>query len=844
MPKRRFRPSSLFARHGVDAALRRYNRVFAFAALACALSACANILGIKDFTVDDAGSSAEDAALPIDGPFDTSLGADAADTHSPPADASRPTDSTQTDGSQSDAPSDVHGSDAPEGGPPDSASTCVPGGRCTPPTDCHDGTFVCGDAGAVCAATTAIADGTPCGTTAGFVCSGGNCVACNAGGDCSDAGAPCVRSTYACQTGVAVCAVAGNVADGTSCNGTMYCYSGTCSACTVNASCAPQTKPCDVGKVTSCAGGTMVCTDQGTAAAAGTACQTASVSSGVCDGQGNCVSCTPNASCSPGPCMSGTISCSTGPVCNPASNINEGMTCGSGSICVSGSCVACAGNCPNGCCNANGCVAAGAQTISNCGTGTSGGACQSCPAPSGSGTATCTGNACGYSCATGFHPCPPSTCADNTSPSTCGSSCGACPVNNDTPGCDGTNCTIQSCNANYADCNSNPNDGCEVDLQTSNTSCGSCGNACPTGGSCSSGSCTCPSGQANCSGTCINVSGTDGSNCGACGHNCMSGNCSGGKCQPWVVAQPSACPVDAATDGTNVVWLDSSAGVRQASAAGGGNPTTPATPSTLSMSTSGGFRRVAMANGVVAWIMGDPSGSQIDVWTATENTPNSGANITSMGSSTGAYGTLAFAINPSGGTAYTQLEDLLGGGLNGVESCGLGLGNSCSQLIANTPSDLGEDLAANGNYLFYTSHASGTVTRYAFSGGSSTTIASGQGAPFLLALDSNYVYWANLGTNAFSVNRTLQSTAGSSGVLPNTSGTVNRITTDGTYLYFGGISGTTKVGYVPVGSGATAAVTPLVIGSSGQATWAAAAGGAVYWCDSADNTIRGVRAPP
>ncbi|NQU78103.1 Ig-like domain-containing protein [Candidatus Falkowbacteria bacterium] len=71
-------------------------------------------------------------------------------------------------------------------------------------------------------------------------------------------------------------------------------------------------------------------------------------------------------------------------------------------------------------------------------------------------------------------------------------------------------CQVASCSAGYADCNNNPADGCEVNLNTNLSNCGTCGKVCP-GPPSGGGSATCASGQC-------------GINCNA-GYNLVGGDC-------------------------------------------------------------------------------------------------------------------------------------------------------------------------------------------------------------------------------------------------------------------------------------------------------------------------------
>jgi hypothetical protein len=59
-------------------------------------------------------------------------------------------------------------------------------------------------------------------------------------------------------------------------------------------------------------------------------------------------------------------------------------------------------------------------------------------------------------------------------------------------------------------------------------------------------------------------------NCGACGHDCRGGACSGGVCQPVILATENGAPTAIAVDGTHVYWTNSTNGdVRRVPIAGG-----------------------------------------------------------------------------------------------------------------------------------------------------------------------------------------------------------------------------------------------------------------------------------
>ena len=198
-------------------------------------------------------------------------------------------------------------------------------------------------------------------------------------------------------------------------------------------------------------------------------------------------------------------------------------------------------------CNADpsdGCEVDISTDVGNCG------ACaNACPSDA-TDTATCAGGHCGIQCLTGHGDCnnDPTDGCENTldSPADCGACGASClGVTNAAPTCTAPAQCGFACDPGYADCNTDPSDGCEVDTQTDVNNCGTCGNACPvgfaaTGATCNGGTraAVCNPGGAyiDCDGKastgCEVNAWSDNANCGTCGNvcsgltSCLQGTCS------------------------------------------------------------------------------------------------------------------------------------------------------------------------------------------------------------------------------------------------------------------------------------------------------------------------------
>ncbi|XYH95861.1 hypothetical protein ACMHYB_50055 [Sorangium sp. So ce1128] len=135
-------------------------------------------------------------------------------------------------------------------------------------------------------------------------------------------------------------------------------------------------------------------------------------------------------------------------------------------------------------------------------------------------------------------------------PENCGTCGGLCTVANGTGKCTATGCAIDSCEPGFADCGGGYDDGCETSTQTSLSHCGGCGDTCTVAGGtpkCEGGDCevrTCNSGMGDCDGDpdngCETNVNSNQTNCGACaaagGVNCntiyanATATCQSGAC--------------------------------------------------------------------------------------------------------------------------------------------------------------------------------------------------------------------------------------------------------------------------------------------------------------------------
>jgi hypothetical protein len=174
---------------------------------------------------------------------------------------------------------------------------------------------------------------------------------------------------------------------------------------------------------------------------------------------------------------------------------------------------------------------AGDACAANDQLGCCGPACESCQPTRANATAVCASTGCASPspCLGTHHDCN-GLCVANDAVTSCGAACTPCADRpNATVACNGTACTY-ACTGTFADCDGNPNNGCEANLQTDPLNCGACAagpkdpHVCAAGGShaqaCTNGACGCPAGWADCNGErddgCEANLQTSNVHCGAC----------------------------------------------------------------------------------------------------------------------------------------------------------------------------------------------------------------------------------------------------------------------------------------------------------------------------------------
>lgn len=151
-----------------------------------------------------------------------------------------------------------------------------------------------------------------------------------------------------------------------------------------------------------------------------------------------------------------------------------------------------------------------------------------------------------------------------TDTSHCGGCNQACSIPNAATFCAGGMCGFTGCQRGFGDCDANPRNGCEVNINSDAANCGGCGLACRLANataSCSNAQCAvgiCNGGFGNCDGNAMNGCEanvqTDNANCGGCGMRCAAGQvCTAGRCTNLSIGGPNFAIISLQTNNCQAV---------------------------------------------------------------------------------------------------------------------------------------------------------------------------------------------------------------------------------------------------------------------------------------------------
>jgi hypothetical protein len=188
-------------------------------------------------------------------------------------------------------------------------------------------------------------------------------------------------------------------------------------------------------------------------------------------------------------------------------------------------------------------------------------------------------------CEAGYGNCdndPGNGCESNlqSDPENC-STCGnRCTTTSGTPVCEDGQCGVSDCPLGFGDCDDNETNGCEEPTSTSVNHCGYCDNECDVpnaipacvDGDCAVGSCLGTYGDCDANLGCDTNLATHPEHCGACNRDCLGGECVDGQCQPIVIADGQGGVYGVAVDADDVFWTSQGSGSVVRRSIDGGNP--------------------------------------------------------------------------------------------------------------------------------------------------------------------------------------------------------------------------------------------------------------------------------
>jgi hypothetical protein len=444
-------------------------------------------------------------------------------------------------------------------------------------------------------------------------------------------------------------------------------------------------------------------------------------------------------------CPAGETLC--GSACTPTATDDAncgscGHACGGGQTCQSGSCV-----CPAGQAFCGGTCTDESTDGANCGV--CGHAC--------SGGETCQSGTC--ACPSGQSFCGSACTSESTDEANCGA-CGHACVGGET--CESGTC---ECPSGQAFCGS----ACTNESSDGNN-CGGCGHVCTGGETCQSGACACPAGETLCGTTCV-AEATDANNCGACGHGCLGGACSGGSCQPVVLATPGAIVNAVATDGTYVYWTsDSTVAAPQGSVAKCEIASCATTTTQLATGTSQEIWSLAVDATEGRVLFGDQTG----LWATT----TSGGTRTAWGPSSGP----TFAIWVALPVYYWSGEDQVG----------LYLSNGAGTYVGSAIAGLGgcvEGIATDASHVYATDWCNGRLLSCPLNtlcGSTPNVVATAIPDASELFYDGTALWMTSQGTGAdnFADGAIYKCSATSCSVFASAQAGASNVVSDGTDVYW------------------------------------------------------------
>jgi hypothetical protein len=249
-----------------------------------------------------------------------------------------------------------------------------------------------------------------------------------------------------------------------------------------------------------------------------------------------------------------------------------------------------------------------------------------------------------------------------------------------------------------------------------------CGSSKKTGSSSSAppgGACT-STGQMTCSGACVDVA-TDANNCGTCGHSCAGAQCSGGTCQPLILASAQDSPYGITVDSTSVYWTNQAGAgsVLSVPIGGAGMPKVLAAAQTQAMSI------VVDATGVY-WIEGGVSGAGGG---SVETVGLSGGTPKELG---GMQGNLTYLVEDATTLYWTDTGNIW------AVSKTAATGTAATRLVGGG-NDI-SSIAVDATYLYWVDQGTSRVMKAEKATGQNSVILTSSLNPSAIAVDSTNIY--------------------------------------------------------------------------------------------------------